>query len=93
VNGEQARSDGAEGDYADVISRMRGRDLLIGTVAEAQSLGIRNAVLAGELTACLDEREQAISNLKASWSWRVGRMFMSPALAIRRARRRTAGEA
>ena len=75
------------------IDHMRGRDHLIGAVAEAQSLGIRNDALVDELVACRSEREQAISDMKTSWSWRIGRSIMSPALALRKARRTTTGGA
>jgi hypothetical protein len=75
------------------INRMRGRDHIIGAVAEAQSLGIRNDTLADELVACRSEREQAISDMKASLSWRIGRSIMSPALALRRLRRTDTGGA
>ena len=84
---------GTDDELTREINHMRGRDQLIGAVAEAQSLGIRNEALMHELVDCRSEREQAISDMKASLSWRIGRSIMSPALALRRLRRTDTGGA
>jgi hypothetical protein len=75
------------------LGSLRERDRLIGALAEAQSLSARNEALTAELLACRQEREVAIVDIKASWSWRIGRAIMSPALMVRRIRRSSGGSA
>jgi hypothetical protein len=73
------------------LGSLRERDRLIGALAEAQSLNTRNEVLTAELLACRQEREVVIADIKASWSWRIGRLIMSPALMVRRILRSSGG--
>jgi hypothetical protein len=73
-------------EFAPQLQALRGRDRLIGTFAETRSLSIRNNGLEAEILSSRQERKVAIADMKASWSWRIGRLIMWPALMVRRIR-------
>ena len=78
-------------EFEPQLEALRERDRLIGAHAETRSLSIRNNVLEAEISSYRLEREVAIADMKASWSWRIGRLIMSPALMVRRTYRSRGG--